>query len=98
MADRINLWRSYPTAPFERWACSIEMGGEDGVKIVESDPGVCDPLFLAELHNHYVHPVADRVASSSGGLAMDWVYPGTPEHFHAAARTLPGAFVGPNRS
>ena len=98
MADRaFHLWRKYPTAPFRRWACTVQKTDtEDGFRVADYDPNVADIHFLHRMQGTLAahHPIR-------GGREVDGVIdetisyegPDHPDHFETAIRLVPNAVL-----
>jgi len=89
-----NLWRRFNTAPYRRWAMTVEPADtESGYRIVDFDPSIADSSYLAQFDSHMAKP-AQLI---SGGLmdgvwmtTMEMVQPGQEGHFQTVIRSVPG--------
>lgn len=100
MADNYHLWRQYPTAPFMRFACTVQRdeNTEDGFRIVDYDENVADVHFLHTVHltlrsNHPIRFNDDEGDTIREGIV--YAGPEHPEHFATAIRMVPDAYLRP---
>jgi len=95
VATRFYLWRRYNTAPFRRYAMTVERSlNDDGYKITDHDPKIADAPFLANFATQLATPQKDV---HSGNVVGDLAYTriadepvGTLRHYHAAINRLYG--------
>lgn len=97
MADQFHLWRQYSTAPYLRFACTVEQADTpDGFRIVDYDVNVADLHFLHTMQTTMRSHVIVRDSVEKDGViaeGMSYEGPDYPEHFETAIRMVPDAFL-----
>ncbi len=89
-AKQFHLWRRYPTAPYRRWACTVEPADTDaGFKIVDSDRVVADAGFLHTLSDHMGRPRPCAERTEDEAMVYVMVEPGSDSYFAEAIRSVP---------
>jgi|10_taG_2_1085330.scaffolds.fasta_scaffold26434_2 hypothetical protein len=89
-----HLWRRYNTAPYRRFALTVTRANtEAGYRMLDHDPIVADPGFLARFEAHMEKPFKSvRTGYVEGGVAVtdmiDDVPPGTDLHYQNAIRAV----------
>ena len=98
--ERVSLYRVHSSG-HAQWACTIEADEADpnGYRIIDLDPNVVGSAFFDRLNQHMRGPVEGSFSDErAGGIIVSGVqtfYPGDPEHFGTAARTVQFAHIGP---
>ncbi len=98
MANRaFHLWRKYETAPYRRWACTVQQADTpDGFRVTDLDPSVADVRFLHSMQATLTarHPV--RGSFQEGATVLETLdYAGSEHeaHFGTAIRLIPDAVI-----
>lgn len=97
-ADQYHIVRSFPTKPFDRFACTLEPAdSEAGYKIVDFDPDVADSMWLHQLADHFRKPqVVQTTETKEDGTIVEkraWVHAPSRAHFEGAVRTMERAHL-----
>lgn len=92
-----HLWRRYATAPYRRFACTVEKADtEDGFRITDYDENVADVHFLHSVTHTLRSHHTVRTGEEDGTKIVEnieYVGPEHPEHFESAIRMVPGAVL-----
>ena len=89
-----HLWRRYNTAPYRRFAMTVTRADtEAGYMVLDHDPAIADPGFLARFEAHMEQPLtAVRTGYVERGVAVtdmtDDVPPGTALHYQNTIRAV----------
>ena len=92
---QVHVWRSYPEAPYDRFACTVAYDGatEAGYKVIDFDASIADAQFLHKFAEHMQRPVPVMSGHQEGDAIyerMSWEHAGTEAHFEAAVRMNEG--------
>tara|TARA_R110002020_G_scaffold194133_13_gene394762 strand:+ start:75 stop:428 length:354 start_codon:yes stop_codon:yes gene_type:complete len=101
---RTHIWRRYNTAPFARFAISVERSkAAEGYTIVDHDERVADAAFLAKFAGFMRAPLeycrtgyVDTAAKVAVTEIVPIEQPGTLLHFESAVRRFPDCAIKPH--
>lgn len=98
MSEQYHISRSYPTKPFQRYACTlVQADTPEGFRVVDHDPKVADVAWLEHLSTHMLKPqmLQSSEVTEKGIIEKvpTTVLGPSPRHFESAVRTIPGAYL-----
>jgi hypothetical protein len=98
MSEQYHIHKSFPTKPFQRYACTLEQANTPlGFRVVDADPDVADVAFLEKLSDHMsrAQMIQDSEVTELGIIEKppQIAHGPSPRHFENAVRTIPGAYL-----